>query len=177
VILENALSGLEEMTEAQRIKYDPKPSSRPSQKKTLPEPNETRWYGYRQTKRRKGYKSSGFLGSRENQDEDLFLEEGDFMSLRSIKKFVYKVQSKKWYVGSLLCMLQKLCLDVQEPLQLWKRHVDDILGLERDCDESDSSYSVDEEEKQCYGNPEKKEESEEMSSNSKDDRFITFEEI
>lgn len=48
-ILEKALRGMVKLTDIDQILHDPKPadaSTRESQKKSVPVPNETRWYGY-----------------------------------------------------------------------------------------------------------------------------------
>ena len=98
----------------------------------------------RNTKRRKGYKASGFLESGENKGDDVFfLEEGEFMSLKSVSKFVDKVEKEAWYVGPLVRMLRQLCSDVQEPVRIWKRHVDEILGVGSEWEDDDSSEDED----------------------------------
>lgn len=129
----------------------------------------------RKTKRRKGYKASGFLESRENhEDDDILLEEGAFMSLKSVKKFVGKVHREKWYVAPLLRMLEHLCSEVQEPMRLWKQNVNVILGEEVDSDDDDTSSSEDENEN---GNEiQNTKEADEMS-NDESARYFNFEEV
>lgn len=137
----------------------------------------------RKTKRRKGYKASGFLEAKgEHQDNDvLFLEEGEFMSLKSVKKFVGKIDQQKWYVGPFLRMLERLCSEIQEPVRLWKRRVDVILGEETE-DEDDSSSSEDEDNDKNAADEQKdgeeKEENDEMSTDDDEkERFFTFEDV
>ena len=132
----------------------------------------------RKAKRRKGYKASGFLQSRQNQDEDvLFMEEGEFMSLKSVKKFVNKLDQHKWFVCPLLRMLQRLCSEVQEPMRLWKREVDVVLGEESDSDDSDSSSSEDEKEHENADEAGNDMKVDDLSSDDDKERYFTCEEI
>jgi hypothetical protein len=135
----------------------------------------------RATKRRKGYRATGFLVSQEENQNDgiFFLEEGGFMSLKSVRKFASKLttETSKWYVAPLLRMLERLCLEVQEPVRVWKRRVNVILGDNDESDDDDSSKSEDLQDDDMRSDEAEKSTPDAEKSDEEQESYFSFDDI
>lgn len=133
----------------------------------------------RQTKRRKVCKASGFLQPREEEGNEDFLS-AQGMSLKSVKRFIHKVEQEEnqWFIGPCLRMLQRMCLEIREPIRTWTRQAALILGEGSDAIvESDESVSEEHEMKESDSRDSENEEEDGETSSHDNPRHFSYEEV